>query len=47
MVTRLKRHQQAYVVIEQNEQLIAENENEILFLKGHALEDESTLVEGI
>ncbi len=46
-VTRLKRHQQAYVVIEQNEQLIAENEHEILFFKGDALKDESLLAAGI
>lgn len=46
-VTRLKRHQQAYVVIEQNEQLITDNEKEILFLKGDALKDDILLAAGI
>ena len=46
-VTRLKRHQQAYVVIEQNEQLITDNEKEILFLKGDALKDDILLATGI
>ena len=45
-VTRLKRHQQAYVVIEQNEQLITDNEKEILFLKGDALKDDILLAAG-
>lgn len=38
-VARLKRHRQAYVVIEQDEELIEEHENEVLFLKGNALSD--------
>lgn len=46
-VTRLKRHQQAYVVIEQNEQLITDNEKEVLFLKGDALKDDILLAAGI
>ena len=46
-VTRLKRHQQAYVVIEQNEQLITDNEKEVLFLKGDALKDNILLAAGI
>ncbi len=46
-VTRLKRHQQAYVVIEQNEQLITDNEKEIVFLKGDALKDDILLAAGI
>lgn len=46
-VTRLTRHQQAYVVIEQNEQLITDNEKEILFLKGDALKDDILLAAGI
>ena len=46
-VTRLKRHQQANVVIEQNEQLITDNEKEILFLNGDALKDDILLAAGI
>jgi voltage-gated potassium channel len=38
-VTRLKKHEQPYVVIEIDEVLIAENEKEILFFKGNALSD--------
>jgi|TARA_A200000159_G_scaffold68939_2_gene63909 voltage-gated potassium channel len=34
-------------VIELNEQLIADNEHEILFLKGNALKDESLFAPGI
>ena len=46
-VSRLKRHQQAYVVIEKNEQLIEENQEEIMFLKGDALKDDILLAAGI
>jgi voltage-gated potassium channel len=46
-VARLKRHRQAYVVIEQDEELIEEHENEVLFLKGNALSDETLELAGI
>ena len=46
-VARLKRHNQAYVVIEQNEELIEENEQDVLFLKGNALSDETLELAGI
>ncbi|MDA8948748.1 potassium channel family protein [Flavobacteriaceae bacterium] len=46
-VARLKRHQKAYVVIEQDEQLIEENEGEVLFFKGNALSDEVLVATGI
>ncbi len=46
-VARLKRHQKSYVVIEQDEQLIEENEGEVLFFKGNALSDEVLVATGI
>jgi voltage-gated potassium channel len=46
-VVRLKRHQQSYVVIEQNESLIEENEHQVLFFKGNALTDEVLEAAGI
>ncbi len=46
-VVRLKRHQQSYVVIEQHEGVIEENEHEVLFLKGNALTDEVLEAAGI
>ena len=46
-VVRLKRHQQSYVVIEQHEAVIEENEHEVLFLKGNALTDEVLEAAGI
>jgi voltage-gated potassium channel len=46
-VARLKRHGQPYVVIEQDDHLVAENEHEILFLKGSALKDEILIAAGI
>ena len=46
-VTRLKKHEQPYVVIEIDEVLIAENEKEILFFKGNALSDQILEAVGI
>jgi Trk K+ transport system NAD-binding subunit len=38
-VKRLKKHQQPFVVVETNEELIAENEKDLLFYKGSALSE--------
>lgn len=39
-VTRLKRHQHPYIVIEKDPSLIAQHRNEVLFFEGNALVDE-------
>ena len=46
-VKRLKKHQQPFVVVETNEELIAENEKDLLFYKGSALSDEVLEAVGI